>query len=130
MKAAGLRPVVVPGDFSELSGAEAAGRLLDRADLPTAVLTANDMAAAGVMARLAEAGRSVPGQISVVGYDNTSLAQMRQVNLTTVNQPREEMGRLAMEAVLGRIDGGRTAPVRHVTTPTLMVRGSTGPAPS
>jgi len=100
MDAAGLKRMVVPGDFSESSGAEAVGRLLALAELPTAVLTSNDMAAAGAMDRLTEAGFSVPADISVVGYDNTSLAQMRQVNLTTVNQPRVEMGRLAMQAVL------------------------------
>ena len=129
MDAAGLKRLVIPGDFSESSGAEAAGRLLALAETTTAVLTSNDMAAAGVMDRLAEAGYSIPGDISVVGYDNTSLAQMRQVNLTTINQPREEMGRLAMQAVLERIEGGRTKAVSHVTIPTLVVRGSTGPAP-
>ena len=128
MDAAGLPRLVVPGDFSESSGAEAAGRLLALAEVPTAVLTSNDMAAAGAMDRLAEAGYSIPEDISVVGYDNTSLAQMRQVNLTTINQPREEMGRLAMQAVLERIEDGRTERVSHVTTPTLVVRGSTGPA--
>jgi DNA-binding LacI/PurR family transcriptional regulator len=129
MDAAGLRRLVVPGDFSETSGAEAAGKLLALAELPTAVLTSNDMAAAGAMDRLTAAGFAVPADISVVGYDNTSLAQMRQVDLTTVNQPRVEMGRLAMRAVLERIDAGRTGPVSHVTTPTLVVRGSTGPVP-
>jgi DNA-binding LacI/PurR family transcriptional regulator len=121
--------LVVPGDFSESSGAEAAGRLLKLAKLPTAVLTSNDMAAAGAMDRLAEAGYSIPGDISIVGYDNTSLAQQRQVSLTTVNQPREEMGRLTMHTVLERIEGERTETVSHVTTPTLVVRRSSGPAP-
>jgi DNA-binding LacI/PurR family transcriptional regulator len=130
MDAARLKRLVVPGDFSESSGAEAAGRLLALAERPTAVLTSNDMAAAGAMDRLTGAGLSVPADISVVGYDNTALAQMRQVNLTTVNQPRVEMGRLAMQTVLERIDGGRTDAVSHVTTPTLVVRRSAGPAPA
>jgi DNA-binding LacI/PurR family transcriptional regulator len=129
MGTAGLECLVVPGDFSESGGAEAAERLLALPELPTAVLASNDMAAAGVMDRLVEAGLSVPADISVVGYDNTSLAQMRQVNLTTVNQPRAEMGRLAMQAVLERIDGRRTEAVSHVTTPTLVIRRSTGPVP-
>jgi len=129
MDAAGLARLVVPGDFSESSGAEAAGKLLKLAKLPTAVLTSNDMAAAGAMDRLVEAGYSIPGDISIVGYDNTSLAQLRQVSLTTVNQPREEMGRLAMQSVLERIEGERTETVSHVTTPTLVVRRSSGPAP-
>jgi DNA-binding LacI/PurR family transcriptional regulator len=129
MRAAGLERLVIPGDFSESSGAEAAVRLLALAEVPTAVLTSNDMAAAGAMDRLVEAGYSIPGDISVVGYDNTSLAQMRQVNLTTVNQPRAEMGALAMKAVLERIETGRTEAVSYVTTPTLVVRRSTGPVP-
>ncbi len=130
MVAAGLKRLVIPGDFSESSGAEAAGRLLKLPKLPTAVLTSNDMAATGAMDRLAEAGYSIPGDISIVGYDNTSLAQLRQVSLTTVNQPREEMGRLAMQTVLERIEEGRTEAVSHVTTPTLVVRRSAGPAPA
>jgi DNA-binding LacI/PurR family transcriptional regulator len=130
MDAAGLKGLVVPGDFSEGSGAEAAGQLLKLPRLPTAVLTSNDMAAAGAMDRLAEAGYSIPRDISIVGYDNTSLAQLRQVSLTTVNQPREEMGRLAMQTVLERIEGGRTEAVSHVTAPTLVVRRSSGPAPA
>jgi len=130
MDAAGLKRLVVPGDFSESSGAEAAGKLLKLPKLPTAVLTSNDMAATGAMDRLGEAGYSIPGDISIVGYDNTSLAQLRQVSLTTVNQPREEMGRLAMQTVLERIQGGRTEAVSHVTTPTLVVRRSSGPAPA
>ena len=71
------------------------------------------------MDRLGEAGYSVPGDISIVGYDNTSLAQLRQVSLTTVNQPREAMGRVAMQTVLERIEGGRTEAVSHVTAPHL-----------
>jgi DNA-binding LacI/PurR family transcriptional regulator len=130
MDAAGLERLVVPGDFSESSGAEAAGQLLELPTLPTAVLTSNDMAATGAMDRLAEAGYSIPGDISIVGYDNTSLAQLRQVSLTTVNQPREEMGRLAMQTVLERIEGGRTEAVSHVTAPTLVVRRSSGPVPA
>jgi len=130
MDAAGLEGLVVPGDFSEGSGAEAAGQLLKLPRLPTAVLTSNDMAATGAMDRLTEAGYSIPRDISIVGYDNTSLAQLRQVSLTTVNQPREEMGRLAMQTVLERIEGGRTEAVSHVTAPTLVVRRSSGPAPA
>jgi DNA-binding LacI/PurR family transcriptional regulator len=130
MDVAGLKGLVVPGDFSESSGAEAAGQLLELPTLPTAVLTSNDMAATGAMDRLAEAGYSIPGDISIVGYDNTSLAQLRQVSLTTVNQPREEMGRLAMQTVLERIEGGRTEAVSHVTAPTLVVRRSSGPVPA
>jgi DNA-binding LacI/PurR family transcriptional regulator len=130
MEAAGLKPLIVPGDFTETAGAKAAEQLLTFGERPTAVLAANDLAAAGAMDRLEEAGLSVPGDISIVGYDNTFLAALGHVALTTVNQPRQEMGRLAMKALLERIEGGRTEAIRHVTTPSLVIRRTTGPAPA
>lgn len=130
MAASGLEPLVVPGDFSEEGGAEAVSRLLETGPPPTAVLAANDLAAAGAMARLEEVGFAVPADVSVVGYDNTFLARVRRLNLTTVNQPREEMGRLAMQTLLGRMLDGRAHAVHLVTSPTLVVRGSTAPVRS
>lgn len=129
MKKAGLTPHVIPGDFTEIGGARAAEVLLGSPKRPTAIFAFNDQVAIGAMAHLEDAGLSIPRDISIVGFDNTSVASLRQINLTTVNQPREEMGRLSVDAVLDRMTTKRLTAVRHLATPTLVVRGSTGIVP-
>jgi DNA-binding LacI/PurR family transcriptional regulator len=116
---------VVRGDFTELSGARAVTALLDSGPLPTAVFAANDLSAVGALDRLEEAGLRVPDDISLVGYDNTGLAAMHHMSLTTVDQPRAMMGRLAVETLLERIGHARSSAVNHVVSPSLVVRRST-----
>jgi len=129
MRAHGLEPVVEPSEYTEEGGAAAVTRLLLRGERPTAVVAANDVNAIGAMTALDDAGLSVPGDVSVVGYDNTSLAGLRHLGLTTVDQRRAEMGRLAVRAVLERLREGRTTPTRHRLRPSLVVRTTTGPPP-
>jgi DNA-binding LacI/PurR family transcriptional regulator len=127
MRRHGLTPHVVRSEYTDAAGAKAIRELLDeRGDrLPTALVAANDFNAIGAISALEEAGLRVPADVSVVGYDNTSLAALRHVSLTTVDQPRTEMGRLAAEALLQRVRGERTTPVRHLLPPTLVVRSTT-----
>ena len=113
-------------DFTERSGAHAARRLMVGPRPPTAIFAANDLTAAGAMAALDELGVRVPHEVSVVGYDNSAIASMHHMSLTTINQPREEMGRAAVELLLERLAGTRTDAVNHVVTPTLVLRSSTG----
>jgi len=130
MREAGLREhmAVVPGDFTEEAGVRAAERMLGWSELPTAVFAANDLAAAGLLDRLEVAGVRIPGDVSIIGYDNTFLAALHHMSLSTVNQPRPEIGRLALELLLERVDGRRDAHVRLIA-PTLVKRSTCGPAP-
>jgi DNA-binding LacI/PurR family transcriptional regulator len=131
MRALGLADEirVLHGDFTDVAGVEAAQRLLNSGDVPTAIFAGNDLAAAGVLDRLEDAGLRIPEDVSLVGYDNTFLAALHHMSLTTVDQPREAMGLLAMTALLERIEDGRAEPVRHVVPPSLVVRRTSGPCP-
>lgn len=101
--------------------------LLATGPRPTAVFVANDLAAIGVLKVLDTEGLSVPGDISVVGYDNTSMAASHRLGLTTVDQPRHDMGRMAAELVLANIDQPRSTASHAVLSPKLVIRESTGP---
>jgi len=118
--------LVIPGDFTEEAGVNAATELLRLGELPTAVFAANDMVAAGLLGGLERAGIVVPRDVSIVGYDNITIAHLAHVSLTTVDQPRTEMGRLALELLLDRLDNRRANEVRLIE-PSLVVRSTTAP---
>ena len=89
---------VARGDFSESGGYNAADELLTLDPRPTAIFAANDLSCAGALDRVEDAGLQVPSELSIVGYDNTGLAAMHHLSLTTINQPRGEFGRIASGA--------------------------------
>jgi DNA-binding LacI/PurR family transcriptional regulator len=122
----GSRAQVIAGDFTEEAGVNAAAELLRLPELPTAVFAANDLVAAGLLGGLDRAGVDVPRDISIVGYDNIGIAHLAHVSLTTVHQPRSDMGRLALELLLDRIDNRRANEVRLIE-PSLVVRSTTAP---
>ena len=125
MRRHGLPELVIASEHTDTAGAKAVRELLDRPELPTAVVAGNDFSAVGAISAFEDAGLRVPQDVSVVGYDNTSLAALCHVSLTTVDQPRLELGRLAADALLERVRGVRTAPVRHLLHPSLVVRATT-----
>lgn len=117
----------VRGGFTEEDGSMGMRSLLLNGPRPTAVFVANDLAAIGALSVLESEGLNVPGDISVVGYDNTALAGSHRLGLTTVDQPRHDIGLMAGNLILTRIDEERV-PARHlVLPPKLVVRDSTGP---
>ncbi|ROS32249.1 LacI family transcriptional regulator [Amycolatopsis thermoflava] len=118
---------VLPGDQTEESGAAAARALLaDRASMPTAVFAGNDRCAVGFLDTVWRAGLDVPGDISVVGFDDSPLAQLSHIDLTTVAQAPERQAELAVRAVVSRLDDPAREPAHLVIQPKLVVRGTTG----
>jgi DNA-binding LacI/PurR family transcriptional regulator len=122
--------LTVEGGFTENGGYQAARELLRHSPLPTAIFAANDVSAIGALKALEEAGLHTPTDVSVAGYDNTSLAALPQISLTSVQQFGADIGRLGMECLFERIEGQRSSPRHEVVAPTLVVRASTGPPPA
>lgn len=128
--AAGGDAVVEPADMTEDAGHRAGTALLSRRrGRPTAVLAANDLSAVGVLAAADELGLSVPGDVSVAGYDDTSLARLRAVSLTSVDNAAREVGRLAAERLLARMEVPGEPGELLLVPPRLVVRTSTAAPP-
>jgi DNA-binding LacI/PurR family transcriptional regulator len=126
LKAAGAPvPPMLYGDWSATSG-YAAGLDLARRDDVTAVFAANDHMALGLIRALTEAGRTVPRDVSVVGFDNVAEADYFLPPLTTVHQDFEELGRRCVTLLLDQIHG-RAAPAVSTIPLRLVLRASTAP---
>jgi DNA-binding LacI/PurR family transcriptional regulator len=128
---AGVPPdesLIVEGDGGVAQGAEAMQRLLALAQPPTAVFCFNDLTAVGVIHTLARAGLQVPADCSVVGFDDLELAAYLGPPLTTVRQPRRQMGERAMQMLLALIEE-QASPQAEILPTELVVRRTTGPAP-
>jgi LacI family transcriptional regulator len=110
--------LIVKGDFSRQSGREQAPMLF--AAKPTAIFASNDEMAAGIIDAANEAGISVPGDISLVGFDDNAVARTVRPSLTTVRQPLEEMGEMACKLVAERILQP-ARPMRHEQIPFQIV---------
>ncbi|MFD7408184.1 LacI family DNA-binding transcriptional regulator [Streptomyces sp. NPDC059866] len=117
--------VVEACDMTEEGGHRAAVRLLGRPDRPTAVLAVNDIAAVGALSAAEALGLRVPDDLSVTGYDNTSISRLRHLWLTTVDNAGHEVGRRAARCLLDRFEGREGQGRVHLATPTLEIRGTT-----
>ena len=123
-------PPVRYGDWSAASG-YAVGRELAARDDVTAVFAGNDHMAVGLIRALVEAGRTVPGDVSVVGFDDVAEAGYFLPPLTTVHQEFEEVGRRCVSLLLQQIEGDKhTAGAVASIAPRLVVRASTAPPPT
>jgi len=109
-------------------GHYAAGQLLDLPHRPTALTCFNDKTAVGALAAAAERGLRVPADLSITGYDDMDLAQATSPMLTTVRQPLEEMGRMAVGLLIRLLERHRLDALHVELATELVVRGSTGPA--
>lgn len=127
---AGIDPdqaLVVPGNFREMAGFEAASVILAHRVRPTAVLSANDSMAIGLLAALHRAGCIVPDEMAVIGFDNVAIAGYLNPALTTVHVDACGLGSQAVRMMLGAIEAGPgQASVRHVIPTELKIRESCG----
>jgi LacI family transcriptional regulator len=139
----GLDPSTITMEIGEpgVGGGEAAlCRLLERAPETTGILAYNDLMAIGALRAIRAAGRTVPGEMSVVGFDDVAIAAHTDPPLTTIAQSIGELGRMAVEDLVGRIaeaaagsasvTGRRGRPAAPTILPVrLVARGSSGPPP-
>jgi LacI family transcriptional regulator len=121
---------VAYGDFYVDSGHRAMAKLIDLPEPPTAVVAASDLMALGAIRAVAEAGRSVPGDFSVIGFDDIQLAGHVHPSLTTLRQDKAGLGAEAGRALLALIDGEADTPAVMTLPVELVVRGSTTSPPS
>jgi DNA-binding LacI/PurR family transcriptional regulator len=129
LEAAGVAvPDPVPGGWTPQSGYEA-GRLLAADPRVTAILCGNDDLAMGVMYAMREAGRPIPGSVSVIGFDDMPQSAYYAPALTTTRQDFVGLGRKCFELLRGPLDPIPGQPSRPVSKPELIIRESTGPSP-
>jgi LacI family transcriptional regulator, repressor for deo operon, udp, cdd, tsx, nupC, and nupG len=118
---------VIKGEYNLESGVAAADHIAALGERPTAIFAANDEMAIGFISRLREHGLDCPHDVSVMGFDDISVSQHFAPPLTTMRQPREEIGRLATEALIDIIEGSRAddRPLHVILKSQLVVRAST-----
>jgi LacI family transcriptional regulator len=115
----------VQGSFTEHGGYQATATLLAR-DV-TAIFAANDLSALGMLSALTGSGRLVPGDVSLVGFDDLRLAAYTSPPLTTVHQPAREIGDRATQLLFELSGNGRVVVAVYLLEPRLVVRSSTAP---
>ena len=114
-------------DFTLDGGRSAMERLLERAPEIDAVFAASDLMAMGVLAALSSAGRSVPGDVAVVGFDDSPIAAASHPPLSSVRQPIEEMGREMARLLLHGMRNVEGPPRRVILDTSLTIRQSSAP---
>ena len=123
---------IVAGDYTMETGRAAARHFAGLTQRPTAIFSANDEMAIGMISALRKVGIECPRDVSVIGFDDISIAENYAPPLTTMRQPREQIGRIATETLINILEGNVASadPVRVVLQSELIVRESTAALPS
>jgi LacI family repressor for deo operon, udp, cdd, tsx, nupC, and nupG len=123
--------IIWQGAFRFDAGTDVAHKFLAHPDPPTAMFMSNDEMAMGFIRSVKDAGLGVPDDVSVAGFDDIEFARYFDPSLTTMSQPRAELGRIAAENIVARMAGTSAAPIRTQLKCTLVVRDSTAaPCPA
>ena len=125
MEEAGLTPRVYPGRTDHASGEEITERLFRQNNLPEAIIAANNYVAVGTLVALRRLGLRVPEDIALAGFDDIESAALISPFLTVVAQPAYEMGAIAMDRLLERMEGFSGPSRSHLLPTTMIVRQST-----
>jgi LacI family transcriptional regulator len=120
--------LVVTGDYRSDSGGKCLVQLMQAEKPPTAVFACNDIMAIGAMTAARQLGYNVPDQLSIVGFDDIAMSSMVIPTLTTVAQPKRELGETGAKLLLQRIvKGSHTKETTIILEPTLVIRESSAP---
>lgn len=123
-----LEELIIEGDFQQQTGYESATKLLQNLEsLPTAIFASNDLSAFGAMEAVRKYGLRIPEDISIMGFDDIPQAASVHPRLTTVRQPLEDMGQVAVRMLLERINDPSNLPQRVTLATQLVIRDSCGP---
>lgn len=126
----GDRIDVIAGTHTEEGGAVAARELLARPHLPTAVLASNDRSALGLLDVLTRAGVDIPGDLSLVGFDDSRLSDYPRIDLTTVHQDAHGLARHAVRLAVELLEQRCSGPKEVVLEAQLVVRGTSAAPPA
>jgi len=117
---------VLLGDLTQKSGFEAAMRLLNGPQRPTAIAACNDLMALGAMSAIQERGLEVGKDVALTGFDDIPMAEHSHPPLTTVHQPIYQIGKMVCEKLIQQLQGQEAAPHQVILEPKLVVRQSCG----
>jgi LacI family transcriptional regulator len=112
--------LICAGNFHAESGKLAASHLFE-SNPPSAIFAFNDLMAVGAIRAAAESKRNIPTDLALVGFDDIELSSFIQPSLTTIRQPKQEMGRLAVEMLISRIADPNT-PIKKITLPVSIIK--------
>lgn len=115
---------IFSGDFKRETGYRVIRRIIKSGDCPRALFVENDLMALGVIQGIKEMGLGVPGDVAVVGFDDIPFAAFPEIGLTTVNQPKYKMGKIAVDMLLKKINNNTAEPKKIILEPELVVRTS------
>lgn len=120
--------IIKSSSFRRESGYAIALEFVRESSIPSAIVAANDIIALGVIEAFENNGYNVPGDISVIGFDDIQFASLPKINLTTINQPKYDMGmdaaKILVKIINSKLDDSMIVENRHVVKPKLIVRGT------